>query len=224
MNNKTTSHFRQWVLAAVGLMACSTTVQGQNTMQIHYSDGKVQRVPIAQVDSISFTDEGEIENVTVKLACSWLWADVEAGYYELLTLGEDGAFTCYDHFFSYGYETTTYGRYTLRGTLLTLLANGPGYSRRNEWFVTGLSANALEVRTRLGAFVYYRLQPDVIRLRVGETWADDNGMARFVFADEEVAGIADGKLKGLSPGTTYVQKQLTMEGDIVSYKLIVEAK
>lgn len=44
----------------------------------------------------------------------------------------------------------------------------------------------------------------------------------FLFADGEVVSIEDNKLLGISPGTTYVQKQSAATNRIYAYKVIVE--
>ena len=76
--------------------------------------------------------------------------------------------------------------------------------------------------TKMGRFVYYRLQPEVLHLQVGgEPLACENG-DNFVFADGIVASIADGGLQGIAKGTTYVQKRIAGTDCIVAYKVIVE--
>ena len=106
--------------------------------------------------------------------------------------------------------------------MLTLQSNGFGYNRRYNWFVIGLTDNALDVMTKMGRFVYYRLQPEVIHLHVGgELMACDGGDS-FVFADGVTVSIVECKLKGLTKGTTYVQKHIVEIDNVVSYKLVVE--
>lgn len=53
------------------------------------------------------------------------------------------------------------------GSKPTLQSNGNEYSRRYNWFVMGLTDNALDVMTKIGRFVYYKLQPKVIYLQLG---------------------------------------------------------
>ena len=53
------------------------------------------------------------------------------------------------------------------GAMLTLQSNGFGYNRRYNWFVMGLTGNALDVMTRKERFIYYRLQQKVIHLQAG---------------------------------------------------------
>ena len=98
---------------------------------------------------------------------SWLWRDSDAGYYELLTFNEDKTYTGYDNYFTYGFDTMTYGWYAQVGAMLTLQSNGYGYNRRYNWFVMALTGNALDVMTKMGRFTYYRLQPEVIHLQAG---------------------------------------------------------
>ena len=81
-----------------------------------------------------------------------------------------------------------------------------GYNRRYNWFVMGLTENALDVMTRMGRFIYYRLQPKVIHLQAGGEPLECDGGDSFVFADGVVVSITDGKLQGVSRGTTYIQK------------------
>ena len=62
------------------------------------------------------------------------------------------------------------------------------------------------MRRRSERFTYYRLQPEVIHLQAGSEPLGCDGDDRFVFADGVVVSIIDGKLQGVSQGTTYVQK------------------
>ena len=90
------------------LFCCTLPIATQNTMRIHYKDGTEQDISILQIDSITFVEKDnydEVENVT--LTGSWLWANKEAGYYELLTFNEDYTYTGYDYYFSYGFDTQT---------------------------------------------------------------------------------------------------------------------
>ena len=129
----------------------------------------------------------------------------------------------------------TYGWYMQMGSILTLQSNGYGYNRRyrsnsarlllkgrKNWFVMGLTGNALDVMTKMGQFVYYRLQPEVLHLQVGgEPLACENGDS-FVFADGVVARIVEGKLQGVAKGTTYLQKRIAETDCIVAYKVLIE--
>lgn len=177
---------------------------------------------IELIDSITFVDGSDLSVNEGSLVGSWLWGDAEAGYYELLTFNEDKTYTGYDNYFTYGFDTMTYGWYMQMGSILTLQSNGYGYNRRYNWFVMGLTGNALDVMTKMGQFVYYRLQPEVLHLRVGgEPLACENGDS-FAFADEVVACTVEGKLQGAAKGTTYVQKRIAETDCIVAYKVLIE--
>lgn len=194
----------------------------QTYMRIHLKGGANTDIDIGRIDSITLVDEGYPVEDKVGLAGDWLWASTEKGYYELLTFNDDRTYTGYDNFYGYGYDAATYGWYARHGALLTLFSNGIGYNRHNEWFVLGLTDNALDVITKFGRFVYYRLQPETIHLEANgkplECEPDDS----FVFADGVIACISDGKLQGLAKGTTYIQKYIASKGDIVSIKVVVE--
>ena len=116
----------------------------------------------------------------------------------------------------------TYGWYAQVGTMLTLQSNGPGYNRRYNWFVMGLTGNVLDVMTKMGRFNYYRLQPEVIHPQAGGEPLRCDGGDRFVFADGVIVSITDGKLQGVSRGTTYIQKYVADTNGIVGYKVEVE--
>ncbi len=192
----------------------------QTHMRIHHKGGGHYDVPIEQIDSITFVDGDEGQAEEAEVMGSWLWGDTVAGYYELLTFNDDNTYTGYDNYFSYGFDTMTYGWYFRYGSLLTLQSNGFGYSRKYTWFVMGLTENALDVMTKMGQFTYYRLQPEIITLHVGESLECEEGDS-FVFADRVVAGIIGNELVGLSKGTTYVQKKIS-NTNILSYKVVVE--
>ena len=194
----------------------------QTHMRIHYKGGGHSNVAIEQIDSITFVDGSDLPISEESLVGSWLWGDTGAGYYELLTFNEDKTYTGYDNYFTYGFDTMTYGWYMQKGSILTLQSNDYGYNRRYNWFVMGLTGNALDVMTKMGRFVYYRLQPEVLHLQAGgEPLACENGDS-FVFADGVVARIADGGLQGIAKGTTYVQKRIAETDCIVAYKVVVE--
>ena len=197
-------------------------IHAQTHMRIHHKGGGHSDVAIEKIDSITFVDGSDLPVNEGSLVGSWLWGDAEAGYYELLTFNDDKTYTGYDNYFTYGFDTMTYGWYMQMGSLLTLQSNGYGYNRRYNWFVMGLTDNALDVMTKMGRFVYYRLQPEVLHLQVGsEPLACENGDS-YVFADGVVACIADGGLQGVAKGTTYVQKHIAETKCIVAYKVIVE--
>ena len=88
--------------------------------------------------------------------------------------------------------------------------------------MTGLTENALEVMTQMGNFIYYRIQPEVYSLRVGEeSYACKDG-DYYVFADGVKVLDDEGKLKGICEGTTYILKYNAESGLIMAYKVIVE--
>lgn len=179
-------------------------------------------MPIEKIDSITFIDGNNLPNENASFTGSWLWGDAEAGYYELLTFNDEKTYTCYNNYFMYGFDMMTYGRYIQKGGILTLLSNGFGYSRRYNWFILGLTDNALDVMTKMGRYTYYRLQPEVLRLQAGgEPLAYKNG-DYFLFVDNVVTSIVDGCLQGKANGTTYVQKYIANTSQIVGYKVVVE--
>ena len=192
-------------------------------MRIHYKDGTEQDIAISQVDSITFVEKnGHDEEENMTLAGSWLWAKKEAGYYELLTFNEDQTYTGYDYYFSYGFDTQTYGWYSLYGNMLTLQSNGFGYRRRHNWFVTGMTGNALEVMTNLGAYTYYRLQPETIYIQDGGLSAIFDNEANIVFADSFIVKAEGNQLVGKAKGTTYILVSIAEQNKIVAYKVIVK--
>ena len=204
------------------LLLCGVTLMAQNTMRVHYKDGNVLDVTIAQMDSVTFVDKnaGDPEE-TVSLTASWLWGNVNQGYYEVITFSDDHTYTGYDNYFSYGFDSMTYGWWTQIGAMLTLQSNGFGYMRRYNWYITELTANALGVMTNMGPFTYYKVQPETLRLRVGESLTCQEGDS-FLFADGVKVAIQDGNLVALSAGETYIQKLIAPTNTILSYKVIVE--
>lgn len=153
---------------------------------------------------------------------SWLWGDTEAGYYELLTFNDNKTYTGYDNYFTYGFDTMTYGWYMQMGSILTLQSNSFGYNRRYNWYILGLTDNAFDVMTKMGRYTYYRLQPEVLHLQAGgEPLAYKNG-DYFLFADDVVTSIVNGGLQGEANGTTYVQMYIAKTSQIVAYKVVVE--
>lgn len=193
----------------------------QTHMRIHHKGGGYSDMSIEQIDSITFVEGSDLPANEGSLVGSWLWGNSEMGYYELLTFNDDNTYTGYDNYFTYGFDTMTYGWYMQMGSLLTLQSNGFGYNRRHNWFVMGLTDNAFDVTTKMGRFVYYKLQPDIIYLHLEEErLAGDDGIS-FVFADGVIASIIDGKLKGMAIGTTYIQKYVAKSNLILSYKVIV---
>ena len=177
---------------------------------------------IEQIDSITFVGGSDVPDSEGSLVGSWLWGDAEAGYYELLTFNDDKTYTGYDNYFTYGFDMMTYGWYIHMGGILTLQSNGFGYQRRYNWFILGLTDNALDLMTKMGQYTYYRLQPEVLHLQAGgEPLTCKNG-DYFLFADDVVTSIVDGDLQGKTNGTTYVQKYISKTNQIVAYKVVVE--
>jgi|GEM_PF-2536628 len=213
---------RQLVFILCVLLSIGTLAQSH--VRVHYKNGSHVDIPIADVDSLTFVD-AEVDSAVVgraELAGSWVWGNVEQGYYELLTFNTDYTYTGYDNYFTYGFDTWTYGFYSQYGTMLTMWSNGYGYQRRYNWFVTALSENALEVMTKMGPFTYYRLQPEMVRLKVGGEPLSCGEGDSFVFADGVIAAIEDNKLKGIAKGTTYIQKYDAATKMVLSYKVVVE--
>ena len=211
------------ILFISALVLCySFPIVAQNTMRIHYKDGTEQDIAISQVDSITFVEkDSDDEEKNVTLIDSWLWAKKEAGYYELLTFNEDQTYTGYDYYFSYGFDTQTYGWYSLYGNMLTLQSNGFGYRRRHNWFVTGMTGNALEVMTNLGAYTYYRLQPETIYVQDGGSSAVFDNKDIIVFADGVIVEAERNQLVGKTKGTTYILVSIAGQDKIVAYKVNV---
>lgn len=212
------------ILFFIALILChSIPIVSQNTMRIHYKDETDQDIAISQVDSITFVEkDSQDEEDNVTLTGSWLWAKKEAGYYELLTFNADQTYTGYDYYFSYGFETQTYGWYSLYGNMLTLQSNGFGYRRRYNWFVTGLSGNALEVMTNMGAYTYYRLQPETIYIQDGGLSAVFDNEDNIVFTDDFIVKAEGNQLVGKAKGTTYILVSIAEQNKIVACKVIVK--
>ena len=206
------------IFCLLGLVSAS---QAQDTMRIHYKGGEHSDVATEQVDSITFVKGGDVPTADVSLVASWLWGSQEQGYYELLTINDDHTYTGYDNYFTYGFDTMTYGWWTQIGAMITLQSNGFGYQRRYNWYITELTENALGVMTKMGPFTYYKLQPETLRLQVNGTLTCENGDS-FVFADGITVAIQDNKLVGLATGVTYIQKYISDSGAIFSYKVMVE--
>ena len=209
-------------LVLLGLAIGVIGIHAQTHMRIHHKGGGHSDVPIEQMDSITFVDGSDLPDNEASLMGSWLWGDTEAGYYELLTFNEDKTYTGYDNYFTYGFDTMTYGWYMQMGSMLTLQSNGFGYKHRYNWLVKGLTGNALDVMTKMGRFVYYRLQPEVLHLQVGgEPLVYENGDS-FVFADGVAARIVEGGLQGVTKGSTYVQMHIAETDCIVAFKVLIE--
>ena len=209
------------ILPTILLTCLCIGLHAQSTMRVHQKDGTKVDVVVEDVDSVTFIKSADVVENELELTGNWLWGDVEAGYYEVLSFNSDKTYTGYDNYFSYGFDTMTYGMYAQVGTMLTLWSNGYGYQRRYNWFITGLTDNALAVMTKMGPFTYYRIQPDVIRMKVNESLSCGDGDS-WVFADEVLARISENNIVAFAKGTTYVQKLIGATNMIVSYKVIIE--
>ena len=209
------------IITSILLTCLCIDMYAQNTMRIHHNDGTKVDVAVEDVDSVTFINKANGEESVPELIGNWLWGDVEAGYYEVLSFNSDKTFTGYDNYFIYGFDTMTYGMYGQVATILTLWSNGFGYQRRYTWFITGLADNALSVMTKMGPFTYYRLQSDVIRMKVNESISCGDGDS-WVFADNVLARIDGNSLVALAKGTTYIQKLNGSTNMIVAYKVIIE--
>lgn len=141
------------ILLLFGIVA----LQAQNVMRIALSDGKLMEIPVAQIDSVSFVTVEEEAAPTVSLVGTWYWENQLWGYSETVNFNADGSFTCVDHFFEYGFDTSTYGTYYLFGSILNIHSNGYGYNRFYQWMVMELTESKLTVMTPEGSFTYTRL-------------------------------------------------------------------
>ena len=209
------------ILPTILLTCLCISLHAQTTMRVHQKNGTKVDVVVEDVDSVTFIKSADVVENESELIGNWLWGDAEAGYYEVLSFNSDKTYTGYDNYFSYGFDTMTYGMYAQVWTMLTLWSNGYGYQRRYNWFIMGLTDNALAVMTKMGPFTYYRIQPDVIRMNVNEFLSCEEGDSR-VFADEVVAHINGNNLILLAKGTTYVQKLINATNMIMSYRVIIE--
>lgn len=211
---------RQRTIHILALLLCSATLMAQNTMRVHYKDGREQDISITQIDSVTFVDR-EAPEEAVTLTGSWLWGNRDAGYYELLTFSDDHTYTGYDNYFTYGFDTMTYGWFSWYGNMLTLQSNGFGYRRINNWYITSLGNNALEVMTRMGAYTYYRLQPETIYVPPYEQYDGFAEGDSIVFADGVIVKTEGGRLQGIMQGDTYILVKKGSEDKIFAYKVTV---
>lgn len=196
-------------------------LKAQNNMRIFRNDGTHLDVPLEEIDSVTFNDADSLGMIEADLIGSWLWGNAEQGYYELVTFNEDKTYTGYDKYFTYNFDTMTYGWYSLWGTVLTLQSNGYGYLRKYNWYIMDLSENALDVMTRMGPFTYYRLQTHAIHMKVRE-YISCNEDESIFFADGVMLRIEDNKLHAIAQGTTYIQIQDTKSKQIYAYKVVIE--
>ena len=196
-------------------------MQAQDNVRIYYKNRAHIDIPITEIDSLTFADSDTVSIVDAELTGSWLWGSAEKGYYELLSFNKDHTYTAYDNYFTYGFDTTTYGFYSQYITMLTLWSNGFGYQHRYNWYITGLSPNALSVMTKMGPFTYYRMQHEVIKLKVGEK-LNIKDEETCVFVDGVIVLLEDNQLIGNAHGETYILKMITQTKIIWAYKLMVE--
>lgn len=208
------------VLLVLAVFYCHK-LEAQNTMRINYKDGGVLDTPIERIDSITFIEKTEESHKTTLIG-EWLWGSKEKGYYEVLSFNEDRTYIGYDYYLEYGFDTWTYGTYIVNGIMLNMWSNGYGYRRMYRWFVTALTENALEFMTQMGSFTYYRVQPEIYSLKVGEESYECIGNDYYVFTDGVKVTDVNGKLKGVCEGTTFILKFNAASGLIMAYKLVVE--
>lgn len=197
-------------------------MNAQTLMRIYYKTGGQIDIPVVQIDSVKFVNVDDAQSDEMELTGSWMWGDADAGYYELLTFNDDKTYTGYDNYFTYGFDSMTYGWWGQIGATLNLQSNGFGYLRRYNWYVMALTSNALSVMTKMGNFIYYRVQPEVYLLKIGEESYVCNDGDYYVFTDGVMATEKNGKLKGIREGTTYVLKYNAESMLIMAYKVIVE--
>jgi len=193
----------------------------QNIMRVNYNDGSIYDAPIERIDSITFVEKTD-EPQEATLIGEWLWGSKEKGYYEVLSFNKDRTYIGYDYYIEYGFDTWTYGTYVANGVMLNLWSNGYGYRRMYRWFVTALTENALEVMTQMGSFTYFRVQPELYSLKVGEESYECIGDDYYIFTDGVKVTDIDGKLKGVSEGTTYILKYNAALGLIMAYKVVIK--
>ena len=205
----------------LAMLLCSTSLAAQNTMRVHYKDGTEQDIFVSHIDSVTFVDKDASEE-RVSLTGSWLWGSTMAGYYELLSFNEDHTYTGYDNYFTYGFDTMTYGWYSWYGNMLSLQSNGFGYQRIYNWFVIGLTSNALDVMTKMGSFTYYKLQPETLYVPQAGVYSGFASGDSIVFADNVIVKAEDNKLQGLVSGTTYVLVRKASDNKVVAYRVDVE--
>ena len=210
---------KRTVIILCCLLGSGFACSAQNQMRIHYKGGAVSDISVEEIDSVTFVQKDTPAD-EVTLLGRWFWGNVEQGYYELLTFNEDRTYTGYDYYFTYGFDTMTYGWWTQIGAMITLQSNGFGYYRRYNWYITELTENALGMMTKMGPFTYYKVQPETLTLQVNGMLTCQEGDS-FIFAYGVRATIQDNKLVGLMPGETYIQKYIADSKRIVSYKVIV---
>ena len=146
----------KFLLPLAALLLWGSDMSAQSMMRVHLHGRNPVDFPVGQIDSVTFATVEEEPVQKGTLAGTWYWEGREQGYSETLTFNADGTFTCLDHYFDYGLDSSTYGIYMFFGSMLSMRSNGYGYSRFYQWMVTELTAKRLKVLTRMGSFTYMR--------------------------------------------------------------------
>ena len=154
-----TCNMKLYISIILGFILASLCIdaEAQNMMRVAQKDGTIIDIPIANVDSITFITVEEPEG-KASICGTWKWVGLEEGYSETLTFYADGAFTCVDNYFAYGFDSQTYGTYMFFGSMLNLRSNGYGYNRYYQWMVTELTEEKLTVLTKMGSFTYTKVK------------------------------------------------------------------
>lgn len=147
---------KQCSLTLILLLLSVITVLAQNTMRVSLKDGTCVDIPIEQIDSVNFVIVTDEQEEQVSLIGTWYWESQEQGYSETLTFNADCSFVCKDHYFEYGFDSSTYGTYMFFGSILNLRSNGYGYNRFYQWMVTELTETRLTVLTKMGSYTYIK--------------------------------------------------------------------
>lgn len=106
------------------------------------------------IDSATFITTERVPQQEVSIIGTWHWESLEQGYSETMTFNADGRFTCTNHYFAYGFDSSTYGTYMFFSSMLTLVSNGYGYNLFNQWMVKELTDKKLTVLTKMGSYTY----------------------------------------------------------------------
>lgn len=146
----------KFLLPLAALLLGISNVSAQSVMRVHLQGRNPVDFPVEQIDSIALVTAEEESAQKGTLVGTWRWESREQGYSETLTFNADGTFTCLDHYFDYGFDSSTYGIYMFFGSMLSMRSNGYGYSRFYQWMVTELTDLRLTVLTRMGSFTYMR--------------------------------------------------------------------
>ena len=79
----------------------------------------------------------------------------------------------------------------------------------------------MEVITKMGGYIYYRLQQETIHVSLSEPFyfaTDDT----VVFSDDVYVRGIENKLSGITKGTSYVLVRVALSDEIVAHKIIIE--